>query len=92
MFDDEDTPERRLWLAVLLTFFLDGAVLPHKFRKYLIIEARSEWAEYVCQMAGVEHPYFLRKLIAYFRANRPKRSKIVFTRLEDRGRLKCKSR
>lgn len=54
------TPEQRLWLAVIATFFfdIDKEKITKAEHEFLLREAYSPGTNFICQMAGIDYGYF----------------------------------
>lgn len=62
-------PEQHLWLSVLRTFIEDvgNHGLTQTRANHLLNQASTEWAEMICDLAGIDYEAFMTKLITTYR-------------------------
>jgi hypothetical protein len=61
------TVEKRLWYAVLASYFVDASMkrLDSRDWQYLLFQAQSDWTKAICSMIDLDHDFFLDTLIKF---------------------------
>jgi hypothetical protein len=78
--DDKRIPEAALWLAVLNTF-IDDIVKLHLSQRNadeLMRAAQDPWGELLCEMAGIDHDYFVDRMTSLHRKTSKERASGIF--------------